>query len=369
MQSRFDIFGSFDEYIRQGESSQADKAKAWKAAIGMQQVDALEPSAYLIETAQQNIEGYLSFSEVKNRIDSYYQQQDSRNQLDRKQEADTVSARIAEILLEPTFTFSPAEYLSLHRRLFSGLYSFAGQFRKFNISKKEWVLDGASVFYASADSLNDTLKYDFEQEKQFDYRGLSTEQIISHLANFVASLWQIHVFGEGNTRTTAIFFIKYLQQLGFDKANNDLFANHSWFFRNALVRANYENLAKGIYKSDEFLIKFLSNLLLGTDHRLRNREMHIHYFETVNDTVKEENSFQSFAVDTQNQDFFKIPTQQPTSILELIKQNPEITGQEMARILDLSLSTVRRRLRVYKEEGLLERIGSDKTGSWKLNLG
>lgn len=266
---------NFDEYIRQGEPDKAEKAKVWKTAIGLQQVDGLVPSAYLIETARQNIEGDISITEVKKRIDSYYELQDFRNQENRTEEADKVSARIAEILGEQTFTFSPTEYIAIHRRLFEGIYPFAGQIRDYNITKKEWVLNGETVLYAGANSLKETLEYDFQQEKKFSYKGLSQYEIVEHIAHFISYLWQIHPFGEGNTRTTAIFLIKYLRKLGFKNVNNNLFSEHSWYFRNALVRANYEDLSNNIPKTDEYLVRFLKNLLLGDKHSLKNRELQI----------------------------------------------------------------------------------------------
>ncbi len=277
---------NFDEYLRQGEPNKAEKAKVWKTAIGLQQVDGLKPSEYLIHTAKQNIEGEITFEEVKKRIDSYYQQHPTKTNEDRTEEADKVSARIAEMLGEQTFTFSPAEYLSIHRRLFTGMYKFAGKIRNFNITKKEWVLNGETVLYASAESLKVTLEYDFEQERKFSYKGLSETEIIEHLAHFISNLWQIHVFGEGNTRATAVFLIKYLRKLGFKNVNNDLFADHSWYFRNALVRANYEDISRSIHRTGKYLIRFLSNLLLKGDYVLKNREMHI-LADTVYDTVKQ----------------------------------------------------------------------------------
>lgn len=284
---------NFDEYLRQGEPNKAEKAKVWKTAIGLQQVDGLKTSDYLIETARQNIEGDITIEEVKQRIDSYYKQQPLRNDETRTEEADKVSARITEILSEKTFTFSPAEYLTLHRRLFQGIYSHAGKIRDYNITKQEWILNGETVYYASAESLKATLEYDFRQEKVFSYKGLSQQEIIENIAQFISYLWQIHIFGEGNTRTTAVFLIKYLRKLGFKEVNNDLFAEHSWFFHNALVRANYEDLSKGIHKTDKYLIRFLLNLLHDENFLLKNRELHIHYAppenDTVNDTVKAKN--------------------------------------------------------------------------------
>lgn len=273
---------NFDEYIRQGEPDKAEKAKVWKTAIGLQQVDGLVPSAYLIETARQNIEGDISITEVKKRIDSYYELQDFRNQENRTEEADKVSARIAEILGEQTFTFSPTEYIAIHRRLFEGIYPFAGQIRDYNITKKEWVLNGETVLYAGANGLRETLEYDFQQEKKFSYKGLSQYEIVEHIAHFISYLWQIHPFGEGNTRTTAIFLIKYLRKLGFKNVNNNLFSEHSWYFRNALVRANYEDLSNNIPKTDEYIVRFLKNLLLDEKHPLKNRELQIPPIDTPN---------------------------------------------------------------------------------------
>ena len=185
-----------------------------------------------------------------------------------------VSARIAAILSERAFSFTPNEYLAIHRKLFTGIYSHAGSIRDYNITKKEWVLDGATVLYGSATELRATLDYDLSEEKKFSYKGLSMDEIIRHLARFVAGLWQIHIFGEGNTRTTAVFFIKYLRTLGFD-VTNDIFAGNAWYFRNALVRANYNDLKNGIHETTEYLELFLRNLLLGEDHPLHNRTLHI----------------------------------------------------------------------------------------------
>ena len=193
---------------------------------------------------------------------------------ERTEEADKVSSRIAEILSETAFSFSPNEYISIHRKLFQGIYKYAGKIRDYNITKKEWVLDGATVMYGSASELRATLEYDFSQEKDFSYKNLSMDEIIHHLAVFISRLWQIHIFGEGNTRTTAVFFIKYLRTLGFS-ATNDIFAENAWYFRNALVRANYTNLQKGIHETTEYLEAFLRNLLLNEKNELHNRHLHI----------------------------------------------------------------------------------------------
>ena len=265
----------FKEYLRESEPDKAHKGYAWSTAIGLQAVDGLKPSKYLIDTAIKNIEGKITMKEAQNLIDSYYEERPVHLSDDeRTEEADKVSLRIAEILSETAFSFSPNEYIAIHRKLFQGIYNHAGKIRDYNITKKEWVLDGATVMYGSASELRATLEYDFSQEKDFSYKGLSMDEIIHHLAVFISRLWQIHIFGEGNTRTTAVFFIKYLRTLGF-AATNDIFAENAWYFRNALVRANYTNLQKGIHETTEYLELFLRNLLLNEQNELQNRNLHI----------------------------------------------------------------------------------------------
>ena len=265
----------FKEYLRESEPNKAHKGYAWSTAIGLQAVDGLKPSKYLIDTAIQNIEGKITMKEAQSLIDSYYEEKPAHLSDDeRTEEADKVSSRIAEILSETAFSFSPNEYIAIHRKLFQGIYKHAGKIRDYNITKKEWVLDGATVMYGSASELRATLEYDFSQEKDFSYKGLSMDEIIHHLAVFISRLWQIHIFGEGNTRTTAVFFIKYLRTLGFS-ATNDIFAENAWYFRNALVRANYTNLQKGIHETTEYLEAFLRDLLLDEKNELHNRNLHI----------------------------------------------------------------------------------------------
>ena len=265
----------FKEYLRESEPDKAGKGYAWSTAIGLQAVDGLKTSKYLIDTAIQNIEGKITMKEAQGLIDSYYEERPVHlSDEERTEEADKVSSRIAEILSENAFSFSPNVYISLNRKLFQGIYKHAGKIRDYNITKKEWVLDGATVMYGSASELRATFEYDFSQEKDFSYKGLSIDEIIHHLAVFVSRLWQIHIFGEGNTRTTAVFFIKYLRTLGFS-ATNDIFAKNAWYFRNALVRANYTNLQKGIHETTEYLEVFLRNLLMNENNELHNRDLHI----------------------------------------------------------------------------------------------
>jgi len=380
------IMSDFEEYIRQGEPDKKEKSIIWQTAIGLQQVDGLTPSAYLIETAKQNIEGDITFEEVKNRIDAYYKTLPDKqlDAEDRTEEADKVSARIAEILSEKTFSFSPAEYLSLHRRLFNGLYKFAGKIRDYNITKAEWVLDGETVLYAGADNIRETLEYDFEQEKKFNYKGLSEQQIIEHIAHFTAYLWQIHIFGEGNTRTTAVFLIKYLRTLGFD-VNNDLFSAHSWYFRNALVRANYQDLSRNIHRTNTYLIRFFSNLLLKENNILKNRELHINFVPKENTPNLSENGGQKMMVRKSGQKK-KFPVNDKKflvkskkflvndekfpviglEIMKLMENNPNVTIMELSKQLNISDRAVKNNINKLKNAGIIARIGSDKAGHWEI---
>ncbi len=263
----------FEEYIRQTEPSRRELGYAWYTAMGLQAVDGLETSDYLKETARKNIEGKITLPEAGKLIESYYRESSERYE-DRTKEADIVSARIATILSEKAFSFSVPQYIGIHKRLFTGVFSHAGKIREFNISKKEWVLDGESVHYGNASELREMLEYDIKTEKEYEYPLDSVAAIIPHLARFVSRLWQIHAFREGNTRTTAVFFILYLRSMGFDVAN-DIFAENAWYFRNSLVRANYNDYTKGIRETSEYLELFLRNLLLGENNELKNRYIHV----------------------------------------------------------------------------------------------
>ena len=268
-------FASFDEYLRQGEPSQKESAENWKTAIGLQAVDGLQPSAYLIDVAKRNIEGEISLDESRKLIDSYYQSKTVRTPKDEdEEEADKVSANIAKILASKTFAFNTNGYVSLHRRIFEGVFKHAGEIRQYDISKKEWVIEGDSVNYLNWEDLRRALDWDIEQEKNFSYKGLTDDEKIEHIAKFISGIWQIHAFREGNTRTTAIFTIQYLRSLGYE-VNNEMFAKHSWYFRNALVRANYRNIQKGIDYSPIYLVRFFRNLLLKDSWVLKNRYLHI----------------------------------------------------------------------------------------------
>ena len=269
------LYLDFDQYIRQGKPAQKERAEAWRVAIGLQAVDGLKTSEYLYQTARRNIEGDITIDEAQEIIKSYYLSKKQREpDDDQKREADTVSANITKILSSNTFDFSAGGIASLHRRIFTGVFKHAGKLRDFDISKKEWVLEGDSVSYLNWEDLQRALEYDIEQERSFNYKGLSQDVMIAHLTQFVSGIWQIHPFCEGNTRTTAVFTIQYLRSIGFD-INNDMLAGHSWYFRNALVRANYRNAVKGIDYSPVYLERFFRNLLLGEQWDLRNRYLHI----------------------------------------------------------------------------------------------
>lgn len=309
----------FKDYMRQGEPDKRERGYAWHTAIGLQAVDGLTTSQYLIETAVQNIEGEITIEQAQNLLDCYYEERPEKED-NRTEEADKVSVRIAKLLSENAFAFTPLEYLAIHRKLFIGIYDHAGKIRDYNITKKEWVLEGASVVYGSATELRATLEYGFMQERNFSYKGLNIEEIIHHLAVFISRLWQIHVFGEGNTRTTAVFFIKYLRTLGFD-VTNDIFAENAWYFRNSLVRANYTDLKRGIHETTEYLEKFLRNLLLGEQNALHNRWMHI------------SGSFQS--VTKQDIDVIEQDIKSRKQDIESSKQDVDEAKQGILREIDL----------------------------------
>ena len=368
----------FDSYILQSEPEKQENGKLWQTAIGLQQVDGLTPSKYLYETAKRNIDGEITIEEAKQLIDSYYETRQGRTQEDDDaEEADKVSVRIREILAEKTFSFMPDLLLSIHKRLFTGVFFKvkAGHFRDYNISKREWVLDGESVLYANADMIRQTLDYDFSQEKAFDYSKLSREETIKHLTRFIANIWQIHPFGDalvpqgtnvnnfhsckrrgaayGNTRTTAVFTIKYLNSLGFE-VNNEPFEKNSWYFRNALVRANYTNMNKGIYMNTEYLEKFFRNLLLGESNELKNRYCHIKYNEKV--AIKSQKSSDKPAIKEKSSDI----------ILNYLKENDSINNSTAREITGLTAPAVRKIFKKLEAEGLIVGTGENKNRTYSL---
>lgn len=279
------LYIDFEAYERVAEPHKRERASAWRTAIGLQDVDGLKVSDYLKETAVRHIEGDITIDDVREQLKSYYVNKTTHDEDDaEKEEADRVAANIAKLLSEKSFSFTALEFLNIHRHLFEGVFKHAGEVRPYDISKKEWVLQGDSVVYGRAADIMMALRYDIQQEKDFSYKGLSTDEIISHIVDFVTLLWQNHPFREGNTRTTAVFVIKYLRSIGF-KVDNDLFADNSWYFRNALVRANYRNPSKGIEPDKTFLVKFFRNLMLGEQNVLKNRYMLIGYSDINNGSI------------------------------------------------------------------------------------
>ena len=280
-------FASFDEYLRQGEPSQKERAENWKTAIGLQAVDGLQPSAYLIDVAKRNIEG-------------------------------------------------------------------------------------DSVNYLNWEDLRRALDWDIEQEKNFSYKGLTDDEKIEHIAKFISGIWQIHAFREGNTRTTAIFTIQYLRSLGYE-VNHEMFAKHSWYFRNALVRANYRNIQKGIDYSPIYLVRFFRNLLLKDSWVLKNRYLHIDPTDewkvqprlatpqvphTPHQKVDRKGGQKTEKVGRKGGQKTK------DSILSLIASDPFVTTNEMSKRLEINRSAISKHIKKLKEDHIIERIGPDKGGKW-----
>jgi len=310
-----------------------------ETGIGLQDVDHLKNSSYFVQESERYLRGEISLDELDEIVNSYYKSKPSVG--DRSEEADKISVRIAKIISEDSFTFTVGQLLAIHGVLFEGILEHPGQLRTYNFSKKEWVLDGASVIYGDYRELEATLQYDFGVEKRFDYSKLSMDEAIEHLAIFIANLWQIHVFEEGNTRTTAVFIIKYLRSLGFD-VTNDTFAKNAWYFRNSLVRANYTNLQKGIHEDRSYLIKFLRNLLLGESNLLENKTLHVVHLFPASDESRE------------------------TRLLSLLKDNPTMKTDELAKALGVSLRTTKSIISALKKEGKLSRVDGKKYGHWKV---
>lgn len=359
----------FKEYIRESEPDKRDKGYAWYTAIGLQAVDGLKTSEYLFYTAVRNIEGEITMKEANELLQTYYEENPVRDATDRTEEADKVSVRIATILSEKAFSFTPNEYLSIHRKLFMGIYSHAGKVRDYNITKREWVLNGETVLYGSATELRSTLDYDFSQEKQLSYKDLSMDEIIHHLAVFISRLWQIHVFGEGNTRTTAVFFIKYLRTLGFD-VTNDIFAKNAWYFRNSLVRANYNDLKNGIHETTEYLELFLRNLLLDEKNPLHNRTLHISGAFT--ETEKPDIEISKPDIEVLKADIEK--NFQPKTASHILKLREAFPGQvifgrsDVMKVIDIKSSRASELLKEMMEQNIIESVSGYGKGKYHFKI-
>lgn len=354
-----------EEYIKQGEPEQSEKSTAWKTAIGLQDVDGLKTSEYLLATAKEHIEGKIDIKTAQKRVQAYYEERQDRIENERgTKEADIVSTRITELLGEKTFQFSPVEWKTIHGRLFRGVFDHAGEYRTYNITKSEWVLNGETVLYASADSIKATLDYDFSQEKDYSYEGLSAEAAIKHIAKFTSGIWQIHPFCEGNTRSTAVFIIKYLKTFGFH-VSNDVFAQNSWYFRNALARANFNDIQKGIGATTIYLEKFLENLLMGYHNELKNRFIHVDYKQSMSDLdiSGKEQEFQSANTGDLK---CKSCTLDELAIINEIKNDPTITQKELARRIGKSERTIKTRTVEMQEKNLIRRENGKRNGKWEV---
>lgn len=360
----------FEEYIRQVEPSAKESAHAWKTAIGLQSVDGLKPSSYLLETAKRNIEGDITIDEVRELLDTYYRNKTTRTAQDKEtEEADKVSANIKKILSSKTLAFNTNGFISIHRRIFEGVFKHAGELRKYDITKKEWVLKGDTVHYLNWEDIHKAMDYDIQQEREFSYKGLSDGEKINHICRFVSGLWQIHPFCEGNTRTTAVFTIQYLRSIGYH-VNNDMFADYSWYFRNSLVRANYKSSALGIDYDYSFLEKFFRNLLLGEHLDLKNRYLVIDApdnWDTVNDTQEMQNDTQNDTQEIQNDtQAYAIPAKNELDrwIEEQIRNNPKITTEKMASLSQRSTITIKRHLSKLNH---IKFVGSGFSGHWEIS--
>lgn len=347
----------FDEYIRQVEPSAQQSAADWQTAIGLQQVDGLKPSQYLLDVAQRNIEGDISIDEVRQLLDSYYSSKTNRTPKDDDSaECDKASANIKKILSTNTFAFNTNGLISTHRRIFDGIFKHAGELRKFDITKKEWVLRGDTVNYLNWEDLRRAIDYDIQQEREFSYKGLSEEDKIRHICRFVSGLWQIHPFREGNTRTTAVFTIQYLRSMKYS-VTNDLFKSYSWYFRNALVRANYKNVRLGIDYDTSFLERFFRNLLMGEQNDLKNRYLLINAPEGWKATDDKNLSTDDKIANTDDK---------PTIILTYLKDKGRCRTAELSELLGLKPTQTKAYLYKLLQEGKIVAHGANKNRTYSL---
>ena len=367
----------FDEYLVAGEPGKRERAYGWATAIGLQDVDGLKVSKYLLDVAKRNIEGEISGVEARQIIDEYYETKLGCDEPEDAKEADRVSARIVSIINAPGFRISPEYYIGLHKRIFEGVFSHAGRIRDVELTKREWVLNGDSVEYELSCMIEKSLAYDFDKEREFKYKGLSEDAFIKHFASFISGIWQIHPFREGNTRVAALFAIKYLQSMRYD-VTNDLFAEKSWFFRNALVRANYVNIKLNVDKTQIPLEEFFKVLIFGYDIELRNRYLRIgyehgsQYAEAVGNMHRDDvginvgikssdvglNSLKSrLSCDPRF-------TETEMQVADAIFENNKITARDLSSIANVTVRQIERIIASLKDKVGLRREGARKNGRW-----
>lgn len=261
------------EIIKEYDTPVEKRIENWEVGIGLNEVDGLTPSSYLIQLTKESIEGKKTFDEIEKDLKNYYSKQDKNSINYSEMECDLVSTRIAKLLEDRAFVFSPIQLKSIHRKLFSELLlderdNSIGEYRKYNISKKEPILNGDTVIYGEYTTIDEFLKYDFENESSKNYSEMSLDKQIKSLARFTSAIWQIHPFIEGNTRTVAVFIQKYLLSMGY-LVNNDLFRENSVYFRNSLVASNYSNIPKKISPNFSYLEEFFLKLLHSKEIELK----------------------------------------------------------------------------------------------------
>ena len=359
---------SFDEYYDEAvEPGKRERAFAWATAIGLQDVDGLKPSKYLIKTAKRHIEGEISAAEARRLVDEYYEMKLDHDVPADAKEADKVAARIVAIVNMPGFRLSPEYFIGLHGQIFDGVFPHAGKLREVQLTKKEWVLNGDTVEYAPYFDIDRSLEYDFEKEKKFRYAGLSDDAKVAHFAAFISGIWQIHPFREGNTRTTGLFAIKYLQSRGYE-VTNDLFYEKSWYFRNALVRANYENSRRNIEKTLLPLEEFFKVLLFGEEIELKNRFLRIgsKYGSSVAMAVTglhrgAKNSDAGINVGINVG--IKLGASEK-KVAAAIRSNSRVTIPELAKMIKVTERQAQRIIATLKKKAGLKRRGARKNGEW-----
>lgn len=346
------------EYKTVGDPGKQEKARNWDIAIGLQMVDGLRPSKYLYQVARDNIDGKLSHTKVYESLHKYYQSEKGISESADTKEADLVSNRIAELLGNPSFTFSPTALLSIHKYLFQDVLpnAWVGVVRSEDITKKEDVLNGDTVHYASHIDVMPTLEYDFKQEKQFDYGAVSARGQCEHFAEFISGIWQIHPFREGNTRTMAVFAIKYLRNMGFN-ADNELFKDNAEYFRNALVRANYENVPLGIRRTTKYINLFFGNLLLGENNQLKTSDMYINIASSNNKT----SDIISDKLDKPTRAFLNL-------IMPTLRKDGDINAAIAVKLTAKSPQRVRQLFAALVDVGILIAVGEKKGRRYRLGI-
>ena len=369
----------FDEYYDEAvEPGKRERAFAWATAIGLQDVDGLRPSKYLIKTAKRHIEGEITAAEARRLVDEYYETKVGHDVPADAKEADKVAARIVAIVNMPGFRLSPEYLIGLHAQIFDGVFAHAGKLREVQLTKKEWVLNGDTVEYAPYFDIERSLEYDFEKEKKFRYAGLSGDAKIAHFAAFISGIWQIHPFREGNTRTTGLFAIKYLQSRGYE-VTNDLFYEKSWYFRNALVRANYENGKLNVEKTQLPLEEFFKVLLFGEEIELKNRFLRIgaDYGSSVaaatgklhrRDVGVKQKDVVASPVDVAVNVVVKLTRNEDVAVHEILRDG-KLTAAKLAGKLSITPRQAQRILASLKKKAGLKRRGSDKAGEWYFENG